>query len=177
MIKYVLECSVFLDILVLCYNLFPAHHNCQIPTSAKYKNSLLDSFLLSFCVFLSYISAHLVFAWTRKTQILGRCNQRLSGKLSNPQFPLIVRQFHLTGLCLLPQFYSIPRPLLKLNGGHFLFQVAGIVRFICAIVRKPDGIIFAFIVIPFAGTNIAAGFSGLVFQRAIAAAGILSCGK
>ena len=102
----------------------------------------------------------LVFAWTRKTQILGRCNQRLSGKLSNPQLSLIVYQFHLTGLCLLPQFYSIPRPLLKLNGGHFLFQVAGIVRFICAIVRKPDGIIFAFIVIPFAGTNIAAGFSG-----------------
>ena len=119
----------------------------------------------------------LVFAWTRKTQILGRCNQRLSGKLSNPQLSLIVYQFHLTGLCLLLQFYSIPRPLLKLNGGHFLFQVAGIVRFICAIVRKPDGIIFAFIVIPFAGTNIAAGFAGLVFQRAIAAAGILSCGK
>ena len=26
------------------------------------------------------------------------------GGLSNPQLPLIVRQFHLTVLCLLPQF-------------------------------------------------------------------------
>ena len=117
------------------------------------------------------------FAWTRKAQKLRRSNQRLSGKLSNPQFRLIVRHFHLTDLRSLPQLYSISRPLLKLSGGHFLFQIAGIVRFVCAIVRKPDGIIFAFIIIPFAGTNIAAGFAGLVFQRAIAAAGILSCGK
>ena len=97
--------------------------------------------------------------------------------MSNPQLPLIVRQFHLTVLCLLPQFYSIPRPLLKLSGGHFLFQVAGIVRFVCAIVREPDRIIFAFIVIPVAGTDIAAGFAGLVFQRAIAIAGILYGGE
>ena len=44
-------------------------------------------------------------------------------------------------------------------------------------VRLSDRIIFAFIVIPFAGTDVAAGFAGLVFQRAIAAAGILSGGK
>ena len=72
---------------------------------------------------------------------------------------------------------GISRPLLKLSGGHFLFQVASIVRFVCAIVREPDRIIFAFIVIPFAGTDIAAGFAGLVFQRAIAIAGILSGGE
>ena len=82
----------------------------------------------------------LVFAWTRKTQILGRCNQRLSRKLSNPQFLLIVYQFHLTVLCLLPELHRISRPLLKLSGGHFLFQVAGIVRFIRAIVCEPDTI-------------------------------------
>ena len=119
----------------------------------------------------------LVFAWTRKTQILGRCNQRLSRKLSNPQFRLIVYQFHLTGLRSLPQLYRIPRPLLKLSRGHFLFQVAGIVRFIRAIVCEPDRIIFAFIVVPFAGTDIAAGSAGFVFQRAIAIAGILSGGE
>lgn len=67
----------------------------------------------------------LVFAWTRKTQILGRCDQRLSGKLSNPQFPLIVRQFHLTGLRSLPQLHRISRPLLKLERWSFSFSGSG----------------------------------------------------
>ena len=72
-------------------------------------------------------------------QKLRRSNQRLSRKLSNPQLPLIVRQFHLTGLRSLPQFHRIPRPLLKLSGGHFLFQVAGVMRFVCAIIWYWNG--------------------------------------
>ena len=46
--------------------------------------------------------------------------------------------------------------MLKLSGGHFPLQVAGEMRFVRAIIREPDGFIFAFVVVPFVGTDLAA---------------------
>ena len=43
-----------------------------------------------------------------------------------------------------------------MSGGHFPLQVAGVMRFVRAIIREPDGFIFAFVVVPFVGTDLAA---------------------
>lgn len=85
-----------------------------------------------------------------------------------PNIYIILLKRYLSRQCLIPNFGSESRPLLKFSNGHFPFQIPCIVNFICAIIGLPNRIVLAFLGVTMLRTNVPAGFVRLVGKRIIA---------
>ena len=74
---------------------------------------------------------------------------------------IVLLECYLPRQCIIPDFGSEPRPLLKLRNCHFLFHIPRIMRFISPIISLLHRIILAFVIISALRTNVTAGLAGL----------------